>query len=382
MNDRNGQTVSRFKETPMHSENVGHIYILSNPNMPNLFKIGFTTRSPNVRLKEISSATGVPGKFEIIKSWEVRNVADMESAIHKRLDNHRVDKEFFRFQSPAESIREVAEFLTQAGELGSNGQTIPEAVRQAEQKKIELEREAGLERYYRYNKKIRHIWEHHGNSIRAKVLELAEQETGSSRSKLEDEVIEAEKVPGSFFKRLAYLRDDPRRVVVPDLKRKLAALELVVASYQSAAEAAIHLSYWKISKFSRIRYDDLRAWPTGSSGWERGSWDLYYRAAPSVGDCWLQGQHKKNQIGLVPFPYESVQAHAGGKGPRTMKNFPKSFKEEAARRAKMEFAKRYAMFVDCSPSEGGTNELDAIVDDRRQRIRKILKELEMERFGL
>jgi hypothetical protein len=39
--------------------------------MPGLVKIGFTDRDPITRSKELSSHTGVPGKFNIEKSWEV-----------------------------------------------------------------------------------------------------------------------------------------------------------------------------------------------------------------------------------------------------------------------------------------------------------------------
>jgi hypothetical protein len=37
----------------------GYLYILSNNAMPNLFKIGFTTRTITERIRELSS-TGVP----------------------------------------------------------------------------------------------------------------------------------------------------------------------------------------------------------------------------------------------------------------------------------------------------------------------------------
>jgi phage FluMu protein Com len=38
----------------------GYIYILSNPRMKDLLKIGLSTRSVQERIAELSSATGVP----------------------------------------------------------------------------------------------------------------------------------------------------------------------------------------------------------------------------------------------------------------------------------------------------------------------------------
>ncbi len=41
-------------------ESPGYIYIISNPSMPGLVKIGRTSRDPQTRLRELNSATGVP----------------------------------------------------------------------------------------------------------------------------------------------------------------------------------------------------------------------------------------------------------------------------------------------------------------------------------
>jgi hypothetical protein len=38
----------------------GYIYVLTNPNMPGLVKIGYTQRLPRERANELSRATGVP----------------------------------------------------------------------------------------------------------------------------------------------------------------------------------------------------------------------------------------------------------------------------------------------------------------------------------
>lgn len=43
----------------------GHIYILVNPSMEGLVKIGKTTRDPESRARELSQATGVPTPFYV-----------------------------------------------------------------------------------------------------------------------------------------------------------------------------------------------------------------------------------------------------------------------------------------------------------------------------
>lgn len=76
---------------------IGYIYILSNPYMPNIYKVGFTNRTPKERSKEISGATGVPSDFHIEKYWKVNNAKQIEKKIHEKLDKYRVNqkREFF-----------------------------------------------------------------------------------------------------------------------------------------------------------------------------------------------------------------------------------------------------------------------------------------------
>jgi hypothetical protein len=74
----------------------GYIYILSNPRMNGLLKIGFSVRPVQERVAELSSTTGVPERFELEAFFRsVDPVAD-EQQIHARLGSHRVNgKEFF-----------------------------------------------------------------------------------------------------------------------------------------------------------------------------------------------------------------------------------------------------------------------------------------------
>jgi len=74
------------------------VYILSNPSMPGLLKIGYTDRdSPEERVKEISSGTGVPEPFKLEYAFNCYDGKNLEYEVHSRLMDKRYtrNKEFF-----------------------------------------------------------------------------------------------------------------------------------------------------------------------------------------------------------------------------------------------------------------------------------------------
>lgn len=75
----------------------GTVYILSNPAMPGLLKVGFTLRDAALRAGELSGATGVPAGFVIEWTLPVEgNPQAVEQAAHARLSGVSAGKEFFR----------------------------------------------------------------------------------------------------------------------------------------------------------------------------------------------------------------------------------------------------------------------------------------------
>lgn len=77
----------------------GYLYILSNAYLvPDLLKIGFTTREPEERARVLSKSTAIPGSFRKEFSMPVKDCKLAESRLHLLLSEHRVDKgkEFFR----------------------------------------------------------------------------------------------------------------------------------------------------------------------------------------------------------------------------------------------------------------------------------------------
>tara|TARA_R110000824_G_scaffold347748_2_gene534490 strand:- start:274 stop:831 length:558 start_codon:yes stop_codon:yes gene_type:complete len=75
----------------------GYVYILTNPSMPGLVKIGKTTRDPDGRANELYS-TGVPTPFVVDDCKFTPDCDTLERSVHVALSSHRVSqsREFFK----------------------------------------------------------------------------------------------------------------------------------------------------------------------------------------------------------------------------------------------------------------------------------------------
>jgi len=94
-------------------ENYGIVYLLTNPSMPGLVKIGMTTReSIEVRMKELYG-TGVPAPFECYYACKVHSsdCAKIEKALHTAFSPNRINpnREFFNI-NPAQAEAILALF--------------------------------------------------------------------------------------------------------------------------------------------------------------------------------------------------------------------------------------------------------------------------------
>lgn len=89
------------------------IYILENPSLVGIVKIGKTTREVTERVKELSSHTGVPTEFTVFKQYVVDDASVAENKIHERLNEYRVseNREFFRIS--AEEAAQIIEEMFQ-----------------------------------------------------------------------------------------------------------------------------------------------------------------------------------------------------------------------------------------------------------------------------
>ena len=88
------------------------VYILSNPTMPRMFKIGYTKNTPEERAKQISNATGVALPYKVEWAFHCYDGFGLEQEVHHKLDSYRVNnnREFFQV-----TLDEAKETITELG---------------------------------------------------------------------------------------------------------------------------------------------------------------------------------------------------------------------------------------------------------------------------
>lgn len=102
------------------SNKKGLIYVLLNPCLPKMLKIGKTQRTAEERAKELSH-TGLPVEFVVAYEHKVSNCDLVEQLVHKKLKRKRVNKDREFFQMPLKeaikTIREVIKDLEKQHQL-------------------------------------------------------------------------------------------------------------------------------------------------------------------------------------------------------------------------------------------------------------------------
>lgn len=101
---------------------IGYLYILINPTMPGLAKVGKTTRDPSTRVAELSAATGIASPFILAYQQPVLNCDVAESIVHAELGRKgfRVANNREFFNAPLHEIVALINALAGA---------VPEAVK-------------------------------------------------------------------------------------------------------------------------------------------------------------------------------------------------------------------------------------------------------------
>lgn len=117
--------------------NEGIVYILTNPAIPNMIKIGFTSQEDvKTRMAQLYS-TGVPLPFECIYAGKVSNYEKVEKALHIAFGPDRVNpkREFFSIESTqAIAIIKLLEIEDVTPKVKREREEVPE-----------IDREAGVE---------------------------------------------------------------------------------------------------------------------------------------------------------------------------------------------------------------------------------------------
>lgn len=83
----------------------GWVYVIDNAAMPGLVKVGYSTKDPVLRAKELAG-TGSPHPYRLVFDLLVENPRDVEQATHARLRGQREGKEWFRC-SHADAIEAI-----------------------------------------------------------------------------------------------------------------------------------------------------------------------------------------------------------------------------------------------------------------------------------
>jgi hypothetical protein len=129
---RRGRGDERVEAAETASGDAGSVYVLTNPEYPDLVKVGHTTRSAAERAEELSSDTAVPRSFEVAYEVAVDDAEGVEQTVHARLASERVnpDREFFEVSvdRAVETIRRVA---GRRGERGLLRRTLSPATARA-----------------------------------------------------------------------------------------------------------------------------------------------------------------------------------------------------------------------------------------------------------
>jgi hypothetical protein len=75
----------------------GFVYVLSNQIMPNIYKIGYTEKSPMQRASDLSN-TSIPLPYEVICYGEIEDPMAFERQLHEDHKEKRVagNREFFK----------------------------------------------------------------------------------------------------------------------------------------------------------------------------------------------------------------------------------------------------------------------------------------------
>jgi len=127
----------------------GFVYILSNPSMPNLLKIGKSDRDPTAFRADELYTTGVPQPFKVEYFAYVEDHHSLETKIHRRFANKRpnASREFFTVgvEETVVCIRENAQVLAEKLFFRTEADIREELRKKEELKRLAIEKQRAEE---------------------------------------------------------------------------------------------------------------------------------------------------------------------------------------------------------------------------------------------
>lgn len=138
-----------------HSSNHGYVYILSNPGMPGLLKIGMTRFEPTRRVQELSSATGVPTPFQLVYYREFHDCVAAELEIHSIFAtkglSYNDQREFFS----VDTVEAINTLLSLDDEEIANNSSLPTEVLDVENYNADINWDEYYKKHYEFSNTFR-----------------------------------------------------------------------------------------------------------------------------------------------------------------------------------------------------------------------------------
>lgn len=138
-----------------HSSNHGYVYILSNPGMPGLLKIGMTRFDPTRRVQELSSATGVPTPFQLVYYREFHDCVAAELEMHSIFATkglrYNDQREFFS----VDTVEAINTLLSLDDEEIANNSSQPTEVLDVENYNADINWDEYYKKHYEFSNTFR-----------------------------------------------------------------------------------------------------------------------------------------------------------------------------------------------------------------------------------
>lgn len=108
---------------------AGYVYVMTNPSMSGIVKIGKSQLDPNIRAKSLSSAPGVPVPFFVVYQAYFKDCDKAEKYIRAKLEKFRLsnNREFFQMGLP-NAIDALIETRNRLGGYKNNPNSTEEMV--------------------------------------------------------------------------------------------------------------------------------------------------------------------------------------------------------------------------------------------------------------